>query len=78
MEDSIPLAEVEKRLAALVDEAANGREILIERDGVPVARLAPLRAKMPRQPSELWTVTRIDDEFDAADVDVERLLEGED
>ena len=83
MTDSIPLAEAETRLASLVDEAVSGREILIAKDGVLV-RLAPLRAMTPRKPSGtprkpsgLWTVTRISDDFDAPDEELNRLFEGE-
>jgi antitoxin (DNA-binding transcriptional repressor) of toxin-antitoxin stability system len=76
MTDSISLAEAETRLASLVDEAVGGREILIAKDGLLV-RLAPLRATTPRKPSGLLTVTRISDDFDAPDEEVNRLFEGE-
>lgn len=39
----------EGELARLVDEVARGEEVVITRDGQPVAQIIPLRPRKPRQ-----------------------------
>jgi prevent-host-death family protein len=46
---TVNLGEAKAMLAALVDRAAAGEEIILARAGKPVARLTALPAKEPRQ-----------------------------
>jgi len=60
------LHEVEAKLSQLLDRAAAGEEILIVRNGVPVARLAPLEVQMRRRGPGGWERgVHIADDFDA-------------
>jgi prevent-host-death family protein len=60
------LREAEAKLLQLIDRAAAGEEILIARDGVPVARLVPLEARpMRRTPGGWEHGVQIADDFDA-------------
>ena len=52
------------RLSALVEEAAAGKEIVIAKDGVPRARLVPLR-RQRRRPGGSRGRIRIGADFDA-------------
>jgi prevent-host-death family protein len=62
----IDLHEAEEKLSQLIDRAATGEEILIARDGVPVARLVPLEARpMRRAPGGWEHGVQIADDFDA-------------
>jgi prevent-host-death family protein len=50
MARTVGLTEAKAKLAALVDEAAAGEEIVLSRAGRPVARLMPLAEARPREP----------------------------
>jgi prevent-host-death family protein len=64
--DSVELASAEKRLADLVQMVANGAEILITRDGLPVARLVPVGPAEPdRVPGSARGLFTVPDDFDA-------------
>ena len=55
------------QLSRLVDEAAEGAEIIIARDGRPVARLVSIAAPRPhRVPGRLAGRLHVPAEFDAA------------
>jgi len=71
---SVALTEVEERLGGFCDEIARtGEEIVIERDGKPLARLAPVCSPASSTGSEVWDAVR---EWEAAhgDEDVELEL----
>lgn len=52
-------------LSQLVEEAANGKEVIIARGSVPVARLVPIRAPKGRRPGTLkGKLTATPDAFD--------------
>ena len=54
------------QLSRLVDEAADGAEIIIARAGKPVARLGPLEtSRTPRKPGLLRGRIWVADDFDA-------------
>lgn len=58
------LHEAEAKLSQLLDRAAAGEEILIARNGVPVARLAPLEETRRRVPGGWEHGAHIADDFD--------------
>ena len=74
---TINLYEAKTHLSTLVDEAAAGEEIIIAKNGVPKARLAPVAATAEkRKPSGLLKITYIADDFDAPDPEIEKMFEG--
>ena len=57
--------EAKTHLSRLLERVAAGEEIIIARDGKPVARLAPLKPEhQPRRPGALAGKIRIADDFD--------------
>jgi prevent-host-death family protein len=60
------LYEAKTNLSQLVDRAAAGEEIIIAKNGVPLARLAPLEARPIRRIPGGWeSGVQIADDFDA-------------
>jgi len=60
------LYEAKTNLSQLVDRAAAGEEIIIAKNGVPLARLVPLEARPTRRIPGGWEHgVRISDDFDA-------------
>ena len=60
------LYEAKTNLSQLVDRAAAGEEIIIAKNGVPLARLVPLEVgSLPRTPGGWENGVRIADDFDA-------------
>jgi prevent-host-death family protein len=60
------LYEAKTNLSQLVDRAAAGEEIVIARNGGPLARLVPLEARAsPRTPGGWEGAAWIADDFDA-------------
>jgi prevent-host-death family protein len=73
----VNLYEAKTHLSALVDDAERGDEIIIAKNGVAKARLAPIGPrKRARKPSKLMRVSFIADDFDAPDPEIDRLFEG--
>jgi prevent-host-death family protein len=78
MTRTVNLYEAKTHLSALVEAAGRGEEIIIAKNGVAKARLAPIGPlKRPRKPSKLMRISFISDDFDAPDPEIERLFEGE-
>jgi prevent-host-death family protein len=74
----VNLYEAKTQLSALVEAAERGHEIIIARNGVAKARLAPIGPlKRARKPSGLLRISYIADDFDAPDPELDRLYEGE-
>jgi prevent-host-death family protein len=46
---AVDLRDLEGKLARLVEEAARGEEVVITRDGEPVAQIIPIERKKPRE-----------------------------
>lgn len=44
------LADMDPRLAELIEAALKGEEVVIARDGVPVAKLVPIGPRRRREP----------------------------
>lgn len=49
MSKTVKVQEAKTRLSALLNEVEHGEEIVIARDDVPVARLAPIEERSQRQ-----------------------------
>ena len=63
----INIHEAKTHLSRLVEDVANGNEVLIAKGGRPMARLVPLgRDDTPRRPGLLKGKLRISDDFDRA------------
>jgi prevent-host-death family protein len=63
---AIDLAEAETHLAELIQKLGSGSEILITRDGQPVARLLPASETAPdRVPGSAKGLFTVPDDFDA-------------
>jgi prevent-host-death family protein len=60
----VNMHEAKTTLSRLVDRVADGEEILIARDGEPVALLSPLKP-LVRQPGRLKGRIRMSADFDA-------------
>lgn len=60
----VNLYEAKSQLSSLVEEAAEGREVIIAKAGVPRARLVPVRATAVRRPGgskgRIWVATDFD------------------
>jgi prevent-host-death family protein len=77
MSEIFSLYDAKTQLSSLVDRAAGGEEIIIAKNGVPQAKLAPLPSeRKPREPAGALNVTYIADDFDAPDPEIERLFYG--
>lgn len=67
------LYEAKTRLSALVDEAAAGAEIIIAKNGRPLAKLVGLRDAMRRRPGsakgKIWIAANFDDPLPKAILD---------
>jgi prevent-host-death family protein len=65
MGKTVSIYDAKSRLSQLVDEAANGREVIIARNGRPVARLVPFQPlPVARKPGRLRGKIRIGRDFD--------------
>jgi prevent-host-death family protein len=54
MSKQVNIYEAKTRLSQLVDEAGEGEEIVIARNGRPAARLVPLQRDARRPPPGAW------------------------
>jgi prevent-host-death family protein len=77
MRRTVNLSEARTHLSALVDDAARGEEIIIAKNGVAKARLAPI-GRLKRRPSELMKIQYIAEDFDAPDESIIKDFEGSD
>ena len=59
------LYEAKTQLSSLVDEAAAGKEIIIAKNGKPMAKLVAFRERAKRKPGQLKGKIWIADDFDA-------------
>ena len=71
------LYDAKTRLSELVDRAAAGEEIVIAKNGRPLARLGPVPAERPNRPPGGWEgMVWIADDFDAPlPDDIQRAFE---
>jgi prevent-host-death family protein len=79
MDQNFSLYDAKTRLSALVDQAAAGQEIVISKNGVPLAKLVPIAFRgEPRKPVNAMGITYIAADFDAPDEAITRMFEGGD
>jgi prevent-host-death family protein len=72
----VNLYEAKTHLSSLVEAVERGEEIIIAKNGVPKARLAPIGPrKRARKPSGLMRIIHIANDFDAPDSEIEHLFE---
>jgi prevent-host-death family protein len=62
---TLNLYEAKTQLSALVDEAAAGKEIIIAKNGKPMAKLVPYQSSERRKPGRLKGKIWISKDFDA-------------
>lgn len=62
---TLNLYEAKTRLSSLVDEAAAGAEIVIAKNGKPMAKLVPIRDRVRRKPGRLKGKIWMSKDFDA-------------
>jgi prevent-host-death family protein len=62
---TLNLYEAKTQLSALVDKAAAGEEIVIAKNGKPMAKLVALRERAKRKPGRLKGKIWISKDFDA-------------
>jgi prevent-host-death family protein len=74
---SFNIHQAKTHFSRLVERAEAGEEIVIARNGEPVARLGPLPAADRRQPGSARGQVVMSDDFDAPDPELERLVHGD-
>ena len=75
-EKQVNIYEAKTHLSRLIDEVEAGAEIVIARNGRPVARLVPLeRRGVERRPGSLRGQIWISPDFDAADEEIIAMFE---
>jgi prevent-host-death family protein len=68
MAEPVNIHQAKTHFSQLVERAEAGEEVVIARDGRPVARLVPLRPAMPKREPGLWRgLVRMAADFDATD-----------
>lgn len=65
MIDPVSIHDAKMHLSRLLDLVEAGEEFIIARNGEPVARLVPIRPRLPRTPGRLMDAVRVADDFDA-------------
>jgi prevent-host-death family protein len=72
---TLNLYEAKTQLSSLVDQAAAGAEIIIAKNGKPMAKLVPIRQRQLRKPGRLKGKIWMSDDFDAPMPDIEDAFE---
>jgi len=74
----VNLYEAKTQFSTLIEAVERGEEIIIAKNGVAKARLTPIGPlKRARKPSGLLRVTYMAEDFDAVDLELERMYAGE-
>ena len=68
---TLNLYEAKTQLSSLVDQAAAGAEIIIAKNGKPMAKLVPIRERTERKPGRLKGKIWMSKDFDAPMPDIE-------
>ena len=71
----VNLYDAKTQLSALVDRAAAGQEIVIAKNGKPMAKLVPYRERPQRKPGRFKGKIWMSDDFDAPMPDVADAFE---
>jgi prevent-host-death family protein len=69
------LYQAKTQLSALVEEAAAGKEIIIAKNGKPMAKLVAFKPRMLRKPGKYKGKIWMSDDFDAPMQDVIDAME---
>jgi prevent-host-death family protein len=70
------LADMDSRLAELIEAALRGEEVVIARDGVPVAKLVPVGSRRRREPGRFeGEIVELDPDWWKPDDELTRLFE---
>jgi prevent-host-death family protein len=78
MSKLLNLYDAKTRFSALVEEAAAGAEIIIAKNGRPLAKLVAFRETMRRKPGRAKGQVWISDDFDAPlPADLQAAFEGD-
>ena len=72
---TLNLYEAKTQLSALVDQAAAGEEIIIAKNGKPMAKLVPFKQRTLRKPGKHKGKIWMSKDFDAPDQDIVDLFE---
>jgi prevent-host-death family protein len=72
---TLNLYEAKTQLSQLVEDAAAGKEIIIAKNGKPMAKLVPLREKPLRKPGRFKGKIWMSKDFDAPMPDIEEAFE---
>ena len=72
---TLNLYEAKTQLSSLVDQAAAGAEIIIAKNGKPMAKLVPIRERTQRKPGRLKGKIWMSKDFDAPMPDVIEAFE---
>ncbi len=73
--DQINLYDAKTNLSSLVDRAAAGEEVVIAKNGIPLAKLGPLAKQLqPRIPAHALAISYIAEDFDASDAEIAALF----
>jgi prevent-host-death family protein len=72
---TLNLYEAKTQLSALVDQAAAGAEIIIAKNGKPMAKLVPIRDKILRKPGSQKGKIWMSKDFDAPMPDITDAFE---
>jgi prevent-host-death family protein len=70
------LADMDPRLIELIEAAVRGEEVVIARDGVPVAKLVPVGPRWRREPGRFeGEIVELDPDWWKPDDELTRLFE---
>lgn len=72
---TLNLYEAKTQLSSLVEQAAAGAEIIIAKNGKPMAKLVAIRERAQRKPGRLKGRIWIADDFDAPMPEIEDAFE---
>ena len=72
---TLNLYEAKTQLSALVDQAAAGKEIIIAKNGKPMAKLVPITERPLRKPGRMKGKIWMSKDFDAPMPDIEDAFE---
>lgn len=72
---TLNLYEAKTQLSALVDQVAAGAEVIIAKNGKPMAKLVPFREHVRRKPGRLKGKIWMSKDFDAPMPEVEEAFD---
>ena len=70
---TVNISEAKTHLSELLQRVSEGEEVIIARNGTPLARLVPLTPAIARRPGG-WETLWIASDFDSADAEIAAML----